>query len=401
MSQPRCIHAGRTWLITRRTTRRHFLLRPDADGTTQRLYWYVTAVIAAKFGIKLHAVQVLSTHMHEVLTDVRGALPAFLRERNRLFANALKHHRRWPEEVFQRAPASCVALYGVDAVLKEIGYTIANCVEAGLVHHPAQWPGVGVHVDDIGRRVVKVERPNIYFDPANPNWPKAASIALEMPEIVHHVHGTRARDVLRATVRAAIENARELARKAKRFVSTPIAKLLTVPFTRRAHSSEPVGSRNPTFATAGNPHWVRVAMAERRSFLHLYRRALEALRTGLDKLPFPEGTWRWPKEILTRSVAPTTSGQTQSDGMRERPSHPATDASQAISDDRRERGNVSRSPPTRAGQCQSTNASATDASGAVRSTRSNPTTHRGGDATRASSLARRAKDAAIVPRRGR
>src|SRR4029079_16235741 len=124
MTIPRCIRPGRTWLITRRTTRRYFLLRPAADGTMQGIYWYATAVMAAKFGIELHAVQVLSTHIHEVLTDVRGTLSAFLRERNRLFANAMKCHRQWPEEVFQRAPTSCVELYGPEAVTKEIGYTL-------------------------------------------------------------------------------------------------------------------------------------------------------------------------------------------------------------------------------------------------------------------------------------
>ncbi len=40
MTQPRRILPGRSWMITRRATRRHFLFRPDEDGTSQRLYWY-------------------------------------------------------------------------------------------------------------------------------------------------------------------------------------------------------------------------------------------------------------------------------------------------------------------------------------------------------------------------
>ncbi len=299
MSQPRCIVPGCTWIITRRTTRRHYLLRPDADGTAQRLYWYVTAVIAAKFGIQLHAVQVLSTHMHEVLTDVRGNLPAFLRERNRLFANALKCHRLWPEEVFQRAPTSCVALYGPDAVLQEIGYTVANCVEAGLVDHPSQWPGVTVLADDVGRRVVEVERPSVYFDPDNPTWPARAAIAIEMPAVLAEAYGSRAIDVVRSVVRGAIERARKHARKAGRAASTA-AKLCSVPFTRQADSYEARGKRHPTFAAAGDAAWARVAVANRRAFLHLYRCAREALRTGAQNVPFPIGAWRWPQELLPR-----------------------------------------------------------------------------------------------------
>jgi hypothetical protein len=293
-------------MITRRITRRHFLLRPDADGTTQRLYWYVTAVIAAKFGIQLHAVQMLSTHLHEVITDTRGTLPAFLRERNRLFANALKCHRGWPEEVFQRAPASCVALYGPEAVTKQIGYTLANCVEAGLVHHPSQWPGVTVQADDLGRRVIEVERPRMYFDPKNLAWPERAAIPIEMPAVLGTAYGARAANVLQAAVQAAIERARKLARDAGRVPARSVARLFAVPFTRRAHSSEPLGDRNPTFAAAGIPTARREAVAERRAFLGLYRRALDALRRGVLGVTFPDDSWRWRRELLS-SVSPLGS----------------------------------------------------------------------------------------------
>src|SRR5688572_23323737 len=110
MTAPRCIRPGTVWFVTRRTTRRHFLLRPDAHNTILQLYWYCTAVVARELGILVHATQMLSNHLHEVVTDVRGELPRFVQERNRLFANALKCHRGWPEEVFCRAPASYVEL---------------------------------------------------------------------------------------------------------------------------------------------------------------------------------------------------------------------------------------------------------------------------------------------------
>jgi putative transposase len=278
------------------------LLRPDRDGAVQNIYWYVTAVLAAKFGIELHAVQVMSTHLHEVLTDVRGVLPAFLRERNRILANVLKRHRDWREEVFQRAPASCVELYGPEAVLKEIGYTLANCVEAGLVHEPSEWPGVTVGVDDIGARIVDIERPSIYFDSKNRVWPDRTTIAITMPPSLRHAHGTRARDVLRVAVAAAVERARKLAHRARAAVKD-IAKLCKVPFTRRATSPEPVRRRNPTFATAGNPELTKQAAEELRTFRTLYRQAREALKSGLGAVSFPEGSWRWCRELLPASAS--------------------------------------------------------------------------------------------------
>jgi putative transposase len=303
MSQPRRIRSGVTWFITRRTTRRHFLFRPDADGTSKRIYWYVTAVLAAKFGIELHAVQMLSTHLHEVLTDVRGVLPAFLRERNRILANVLKCHRRWPEEVFQRAAASCVELYGPDAVAKEIGYTLANCVEAGLVNAPEHWPGPTVGVDEIGTRVVEVDRPPIYFDEHNPVWPARAAIGITMPESLLKAYGNRARDVLRGAVTEAVARARSVAQAANRRVRD-FARLFRVPFTKRARSAEPLRARNPTFATAGNAALTRQAIAEVHAFRTLYRRAREAMKSGLGVLPFPEGTWRWCRELLPPRAAP-------------------------------------------------------------------------------------------------
>jgi putative transposase len=300
MSQPRRIRPGVTWFVTRRTTRRYMLLRPDPDGMAQRIYWYVTAVLAAKFGIELHAVQVLSTHLHEVLTDVRGLLPDFLRERNRILANVLKRHRDWREEVFQRAPASCVELYGANAVLKEIGYTLANCVEAGLVHDPRDWPGVTVRIDDIGQRVVDVERPSMYFAAKNRRWPERTTLAITMPQILTKVYGTRASDVLRAAVDDAVERARKLAQRA-RYVVKAIATLYNVRVTRRAQSREPTGKRNPTFATGGNPELTKQAAEEVRTFRTLYRQARDALKRGLATVSFPEGTWRWCRELLPSS----------------------------------------------------------------------------------------------------
>jgi putative transposase len=264
----------------------------------QQLYWYTTAVMALKFGILLHAVQVLSTHMHEVLTDPRGLLPAFVRERNRLLANAIKVHRGWPEEVFQRAPASYVELYGPEAVAKQIGYVLANCVEAGLVNDPDKWPGVTVSVDDIGRRVIEVERPAIYFDPENPQWPERVTLRIEMPQVLEEAYGANATNMLKLAVAAAVERARTIARDAG-YVISSAARLMAVPFTRRARSFEPFGKRNPTFATGGNREWLKIALEERRTFRELYRRALDAVREGVPLVAFPEGTWRWCRELFT------------------------------------------------------------------------------------------------------
>lgn len=293
MTTPRCIRRGTTWFVTRRTTRRYFLLRPDRDRKLQNLYWYATALIASETGIEIHAVQMLSTHIHEVLTDTRGELPRFLQQRNRLLANAIKCHREWPEEVFSRAPTSCVALFGAAAVEKEIGYTLANCVEAGLVSRPEDWPGVTITREGLGRALIRVRRPAGYFDPDNPRWPAEVVLRVTLPEVVVKTHGsqTEARNALVRAVDASVALARASAAKAGRVVGN-VVELMRVPFDRRATSEEPSASRLPTFATAGQREATRQALVERSEFLSGYRRALVALRDGLESVLFPYGAWR-------------------------------------------------------------------------------------------------------------
>ena len=298
MTTPRHVRPGTTWFVTRRTTRRHFLLRPDEDRTLQNIYWYATAVIAGEMGIELHAVQMLSTHIHEVLTDPRGELPRFLQQRNRLFANAIKVHRGWPEEVFARAPTNYVALYGAAAVEKEVGYTLANCVEAGLVSRPEDWPGVTIAREGLGRAVIRVTRPTAYFDPQNPRWPPEVVLRITLPEVLVKTYGSRtdARNALCRAVDAAVSIARAAATKAGRIIGA-VRDLMRIPFHRRATGHEPFRRRFPTFATAGVPEATRQARQERATFLAKYREALKALRRKDATALFPHGTWRLCREF--------------------------------------------------------------------------------------------------------
>lgn len=297
MTSPRCIRPGTTWLVTRRTTRRHFLLRPDRDGAFQNLYWYVTALLAPRFGIELHAVQVLCNHMHEVLTDTRGVLPRFLEQRNRLLANAIKCLHGWPEEVFARKETSCVALCGADAIEKEIIYTLSNCVSAGLVQSPEEWRGPTVSVDDIGKRVVRAHRPSVYFDAKNPGWPAQVQMEVTMPQLLVRTHGSvgRVRTRLSRMLSEAVEAARLGLRRAGRMVRG-MRRVFATAHTVRASAWEKYGRRYPHFAAAGNAQEAGQAVRERRTFLQKYREAFRAFQDGVREVLFPLGTWRMRRD---------------------------------------------------------------------------------------------------------
>lgn len=297
MTAPRCILPGTTYLVTRRTTRRHMLMRPDADGAIQNIYWYVTAVVARECGITLHAVQMLSTHIHEVLTDTRGELPRFLQQRNRLFANALKCHRKWPEEVFSRGAPNCVVIYGASAALQEIGYTLANCVSAGLVARPEDWPGVSV-VADGSQQKIRATRPTVYFDGWNPRWPDVAEIDLALPQVIADSHDTEAGAyrAVRGAIADAVDRARQALEATGRFFGK-VEKLVRISHTAQASSDEPRRDRVPSFATAKISARTAEALRIKREFQLAYRAAFRRLCDGVAHATFPAGTWRLRTEL--------------------------------------------------------------------------------------------------------
>jgi len=260
----------------------------------ESLYWYVTAVVAAELGVELHAAQVLSNHMHEVLTDVRGVMPDFCRERNRLFANALKVYLGWSGEVFARCGVSSVDLVGEEAILDRIAYTLANAVEAGLAETPEAWPGVTLAATDIGTRTIRVERPSIYFDPKNTRWPPFAEIAITVPRQLEEAFGAEARTKIVEAVAERVKEVRE-ARKGKPVKS--VTEIYETKHTTRATSYEKAGERNPTFAASGNREAAARALHERRTFLAAYRAALAQVRAGVLGVLFPPGTWRLHREF--------------------------------------------------------------------------------------------------------
>ncbi|NOQ83758.1 MAG: hypothetical protein GQ551_07090 [Myxococcales bacterium] len=102
MTRPRIVEPGATLALSRRTTRRHFLLHPDEARQMEQVYWYCLAHAAQLHGVLVHAACLMSTHCHEVITDVRGQYPKFLETLHRNLALCTKAYRGWPEEVFNK-----------------------------------------------------------------------------------------------------------------------------------------------------------------------------------------------------------------------------------------------------------------------------------------------------------
>ncbi len=164
------IEPGMVWALSRRTTRRYFLLNPDQARQIEQSYWYCLGHAAHKHGVIVHAACLMSTHAHEVITDVRGELSLFLETFHRLLALCVKSIRGWPGEVFDKDSTSAVELLTPEAMIKSLAYLIANPVEAMAVRYAKDWPGAQTLPGDIGSRIVKARRPTHFFRANNAQW---------------------------------------------------------------------------------------------------------------------------------------------------------------------------------------------------------------------------------------
>ncbi len=290
MTQPRFVLAGDTVMITRRTLRRHHLFRPDP--AIRRLYLYTLAVCARQFGILVHAVTLMSTHEHLIVTDTRGCFPRFLRELHRLMSLGTKVLRKWEGPVWDHEQTSVVRLLTEQAMIEKLAYVMANPVQAGLVRKARDWPGITVLPQELGRRTWTLNRPDLYFRADNPQWPETIALSLTLPPVLAQRYAAQ-------EVREAVDEElacherrahEEVKKRGWRFLGAQRIRRLS-PY-RRATSFELLRDRNPTFAVGRRQRKLFFqAVAELRAFRRAYRDALTQWRQGLRSVVFPQGTW--------------------------------------------------------------------------------------------------------------
>jgi REP element-mobilizing transposase RayT len=255
MSQPREIAPGATYLITRRVVRRHLLFRPDA--AINQFLIYALAVSARRYGIEVHALCAMSTHLHIVVTDVQGVLPRFLQFFHRIVALGTKVLRKWEGPVWDHEATSVVRLLTHAAVVEKMAYVLANPVAARLVRHAREWPGAKTDVGEIGRGMLHAARPSAYLDPENPQWSEEATLPLTLPPAIEKESAEAFRRELAAEVeRQEAQAHAEAERQGLRFMGAERASKIS-PY-ERATSFEILRDRNRHLRSAGS----RVALRE-------------------------------------------------------------------------------------------------------------------------------------------
>jgi len=283
VTYPREILPGRSYLLTRRTTQRQFLLRPSR--VTNENVRYCLALAAERTGIILHAVCVMSNHWHGVVTDPEARLPEFAECFHKLLAKAQNASLdRW-ENLWSSDKTSLVLLTSEQDVLEKMAYTLANPTVAGLVKSPEEWPGV--ISGRFGREDV-AEMPDSFFD-QDGELPESVELQVLRPRIFTSLSDAelyaRLRDEVAARVRVARE---EMAQSGRSFLGRE--SILRQVFDASPTTKAP--RRNPSPRIAGRSSVERVAAIRRMcAFFSAYRAAWNEWRQGNRDAKFPAGTY--------------------------------------------------------------------------------------------------------------
>jgi putative transposase len=287
VTQPRRIVPGETYFITRRCSRREYLLRPDEE--TKAIFDYCLAEAAARHGVGLLAWEAMSNHYHGVVHDPKGCLPAFLEHFHKMVAKAM--NARWERsENFWSSEDTCVTrLISNSDIFDKIIYVLCNPVAADLVDRVDDWPGSS-SLNYFGGKVTTHHRPK-YFFRKDGVMPKIASLRVTLPSrITKHESAASFWQRVRKGIAAREETLRELRTKGKRRVFGRKAVM------RVAHTDAP---KTEVVKRGLRPH-IACKDKERRILeleaLVMFRAAYAAARLswakGERRVSFPFGTYR-------------------------------------------------------------------------------------------------------------
>jgi putative transposase len=284
VTAPRRVVPGTTYLVSRRCTQREFLLKPSA--LTNLIFKFVLAVAAARYGVLIHAVCVMSNHVHLVLTDPGANLPDFSRLLDGVVAKALNAlHGRW-ENFWAPSSYSAVALADPADIVEKVAYTLANPALADLVERGKQWPGVWSDPRFIGEPGERLERPGHYFA-LDGSMPETAKLVFSAPP------GFASAEAFRALVVARVKELEQQAaaeRKASGVAVLGVRRVLAQRHTDRPAPGEPRRGLNPRIAAQDK--WKRIELlGQLVDFLEAHREALLRYCRGERRVVFPHGTY--------------------------------------------------------------------------------------------------------------
>lgn len=290
--KPRPIFKNATYLVTRRTSQRMYLLRPSTR--VNACIRYCLALAQRRSGVLLHCAVFLSNHYHLIVTDPDGKLPIFTEELNKLLARSLNcHHGREENFWAGSTQTSYVRLESELDVMAKTIYALANPTAAHLVSRGSQWPGVRLFRQ--GGYVAK--RPKFFFRSADDGGlPDRLTLTLTPPPI--GAQANRTDNVVQTAVSAREKQLRDRAKaRRKKFMGAAAVKAQSIYASPK--KSEPSRGLSPSLACRDK--WRRIEMlAQVGDFVASHREKRSAFLHGVKEVLFPPGTYRFVQQFGAR-----------------------------------------------------------------------------------------------------
>jgi hypothetical protein len=282
MSRARQVLPGRFYMLTRRTTQRQFLLRPDEETNNAFLYCLIEA--ALRFKIDLLMTTAMSNHHHTPFFDRLGNYPAFVEHFHKMLARCMNARwGRW-ENMWSVEEACVTRLLDRDTIIDKMVYTAANPVKDMLVERAHHWPGANGYVHLIHRTALRAHRPRHFFRDDGV-MPETVEIDLVIPPELGPA------DEVIAEVKAGVERVEQAMIEHRRVTGKRVLgrrRVLAQSWRDAPKSVEPRRNLRPRFA--GRLPGLVTALLEYKAFLVGYLDARLRWLDGKVAL-FPRGTY--------------------------------------------------------------------------------------------------------------
>jgi hypothetical protein len=257
-----------------------FRLRPDSR--TNRILLYCLACAAERTGVQIHAYVAMSSYHHIIGTDPLGKLPVFLHLLHMLIAKALNASQGQWENLWAPEHTFVVGLAEVQDILCKIACVAAGPVNAGLVRHPDDWPGVILWRPNT--RVIAT-RPEVFF---RSTAPAEIELRIVQPASAHD-EPQQWDEMVRAAVAEEVRRARASV-EASGLPFLGRDRVLKASFLEKVKSYEQKRGIDPLLV-AKDITKRRAFLIAQKLFRAAYRAALDAWRAGNRSAVFPFGTW--------------------------------------------------------------------------------------------------------------
>jgi len=273
--------ADSTWFVARRVAGRKYLLTPHPAMTAT--FWYLLGVYAEKHGLLLHAIVMMSNHLHYVVTAPDQVISEFMADLHREMGRVVNKRFEQRGAMFEDDEPSRVEVVGERGAVDRVLYTVMNPVKAGLVERSELWPGMRWIP---GMRELTAKRPENGFEADL--WPDEVTMHFTAPPAWTGTEDQWHDEIARLVAEEEGALRKERIRTGRAVLGAQLVK-----------DQDPFGSPrtkpdksdiNPMLATGGDGPLMRRLIAELKAWRRAYRDALE--RWKHDKsVSFPVGTY--------------------------------------------------------------------------------------------------------------